>query len=524
MAQETELKLELHPDDLPRLLAHPLLAGQAPRRARLLNTYYDTAALALRAQRLAVRERRVGRRTLLTVKTAGSSVGGLSRRGEWEAPSRPGRFDFASLVDDSALAEQLGRVAWQLVPVFRTDFTRRTWLLTHGAARVELALDQGVIATGSAGDGHRLPILELELELLEGPVGDLLDLAHTLALGPQGRSEQGLRLLPADRSKAERGYALFMGERLQPVKAQPLQLQAGMHPVQALRAAAFACLAHLQANAAGLRQPPLEGGLPDPEFVHQARVALRRLRTGLRLFAPYLPGRFVGYWSAQWREVAGQLGEARDWDVFAGEWLPGLLAELAPEAGLQAEASALGEWVASQRREAGLRALQTLSGSAHALRLLAFMHAVWRLPPADPVGGTAPTRDSVLVSWAGDALRERHARLRREARTARRQGPEGRHQLRIELKKLRYAQEFLGGLLPAGRMARSTALLAQAQELLGGLNDLSTAQGLLARVPASLSGEVVARLQDGLQARLDFGLRSLPAMERALERAALPKG
>jgi len=81
MSLETELKLELHPQDLPRLLAHPMLAAQASHRERLLNTYFDTSALSLRAQRMAVRERRVGRRTLLTVKTAGTSVGGLSRRG-----------------------------------------------------------------------------------------------------------------------------------------------------------------------------------------------------------------------------------------------------------------------------------------------------------------------------------------------------------------------------------------------------------------------------------------------------------
>jgi inorganic triphosphatase YgiF len=117
MPQETELKLALHPHDLPRLLAHPLLVAQAPRRERLRNTYFDTAALTLMQQRLAVRERQVGRRTLLTVKTAGHSVGGLSQRGEWEAPTQPGRFDFAALVNDTTLAQQLTALAPQLVPV-----------------------------------------------------------------------------------------------------------------------------------------------------------------------------------------------------------------------------------------------------------------------------------------------------------------------------------------------------------------------------------------------------------------------
>ncbi len=531
MPQETELKLELHPQDLPRLLAHPLLAAQAPRRARLRNTYFDTSELVLRAERLAVRERRVGRRTLLTVKTAGRSAGGLSRRGEWEAPCRPGAFDFAALVtDDEALARRLGRIAWQLVPVFRTDFTRRTWRIGHGGARVELALDQGFIATGRTPAERREPILELELELLDGgPAEALLDLAHTLALGPQGQAAQGLRLLPANRSKAERGYALFLGERMQPVRAAAPALAPGMHPVQAFRAAALSCLAHLQANEAGVRGGGASSATApaiDPEFVHQARVALRRLRTSLRLFGPSLPRGFVRHWAGEWKALANQLGEARDWDVFATEWLPGLLAERVPEPALAGQARALSDWVAAQRRAAGRRAAEAVSSPAHALRLLAFTHALLRLPPADPPPGAAwpaaGDADAGLARWARQTLRVGHARLRRQAREARRLGPEGRHALRIALKKLRYAQEFLGSLLPApDRFARSTATLAQAQTLLGGLNDLSTAQGLLAQAPPADAGTVVERLQVDVQARLAQGLEALPAMEKALEKAAI---
>lgn len=500
MAQETELKLELHPEDLPRLLAHPLLSAAAPRRERLYNTYFDTSTLALRAQCMAVRERRVGRRTLLTVKTAGTSVGGLSRRGEWEAACRPGRFDFAALVDDEALAQQLVCVAWQLVPVFRTDFTRRSWTLSHGGAEVEVALDQGAITTGNAEGKHRQAILELELELLSGPVDALLDLAHTLALGPGGQAAQGLRLLPAQRSKAERGYALFTGERLSPVKPGPLVLDARMSPVQAFQAAALSCLAHLQANEAGVLQTLPDDALPDPEFVHQARVALRRLRTGLRLFRSQLPRRFVAHWSAEWKGLAGRLGDARNWDVFVTEHLPAWQPE-----------EAVLDWVQAQRRAAHRRAAQALGESAHALRLLAFTRAVLALP----VDGEPAQR---LSDWAREALRQRHSALRQEARRARRLGPEGRHALRIVLKKLRYAQSFLASVLPPERLERSTEALTDAQELLGRLNDLSTAQTLLAGAPAALAATGIARWQDDLQAQLAQGLEDLPAMERALAR------
>jgi inorganic triphosphatase YgiF len=527
MPQETELKLEVHPQDLTGLLKHPLLKAQPAQRERLFNTYFDTSTLALRAQRMAVRERLVGRQTLLTVKTAGQSVGGLSCRGEWEAPSRPGAFDFASLVDDEALARQLASVAWQLVPVFRTDFTRRSWVLQHGLARVEVALDHGFIATGHEPGGQRQPILELELELLDGPVDALLDLAHTLALGPQGQAAGALRLLPANRSKAERGYALFMGERPQPVKASALHLQGNMHPVQAFRAAALGCLGHLQANEAGVLHPGADGAMPDPEFVHQARVALRRLRTGLRIFRVHLPVRFAAHWAAEWKALTNQLGDARNWDVFATEWLPELMdADPGPGGAGGAASQALVDWVQAQRQHAWRRAAEALGSREHALRLLAFTRAVLALRPADAQAGDAGFAGSGqgLADWARTVLRKRHAALRLQARAAQRMGPEGRHALRISLKKLRYAQEFLSSVLPSKRVARSNAALAGAQALLGRLNDLSTAHGLLCTAPPGPDSARVVAWQQVLHARLCAGLLELPGMERSLEKAPTPWG
>ncbi len=514
MPVETELKLELHPDDLRRLLAHPLLSAQPPHRERLLNTYFDTSTLALHAQRMAVRERRVGRRTLLTVKTAGTSVGGLSRRGEWEAPCRPGHFDFASLVDDEALAQSLVRVAWQLVPVFRTDFTRRRWLLQHGPARIEVALDQGFITTGDAQGRHCQPILELELELKDGPVDALLDLAHTLALGPSGESAKALRLLPAQRSKAERGYALFVGERAQPVKAPSVKLDADMHPVQAFRAVALSCLAHLQANETGVVPPGPDVSLPDPEFVHQCRVALRRLRTALRVFRDHLPHRFVAHWSQEWRAVAGVLGGARDWDVFVTERLPALSAAMgeghAPTPTLLAHVQAL-------RAEAVRLAAESLSGPAHALRLLAFTRAVLALEVANRSSVRGEPMVFSLSAWARTAVRERHLAAKKAARVARRAGPEGRHALRIVLKKWRYAQALLVSVLPAKGVARSTAMLSDAQALLGHLNDLSTAQALLARLPAEHDPAWLELGQCWLEQEIQLNLPALVAVERSLE-------
>ena len=203
---ETELKLNLSEPDLPRLLNHPMLAATGSAQ-RLLNTYFDTNDLALQHRRMAVRERLAGDQWLLTVKTAGRSENGLSRRQEWEAPTTPGALQFDTLVDDVALATELVAMRPHLKALFCTDFERQRWVVTHADAQIEVALDQGRIHV--PGTDLSEPLLELELELLSGPESALMALADVLRQTPQGP----VQLTPSDASKAQRGMSLW--ERVQ---------------------------------------------------------------------------------------------------------------------------------------------------------------------------------------------------------------------------------------------------------------------------------------------------------------------
>jgi len=201
-AMETELKLSLNASDLHRLWVHPLLAtGQG--RQRLLNTYFDTPDLALQRRRMAVRERLADTLWLLTVKTAGQSTGGLSRRQEWEGPTTPGALQFDTLVDDAALAQDLMTLRPTLRALFCTDFERQRWVIAHAGAQIEVALDQGCIHV--PGTELSEPLLELELELLSGSEEALVALADALRQTPQGP----VMLVPSDASKAQRGMALW---------------------------------------------------------------------------------------------------------------------------------------------------------------------------------------------------------------------------------------------------------------------------------------------------------------------------
>ena len=203
---ETELKLSLSEADLPRLLAHPLLAQEGDTQ-RLLNTYFDTPDLALQQRRMAVRERLAGEQYLLTVKTAGQSQNGLSRRQEWEGPTTPGALQFDTLVDDAALTKDLMGLRPNLQALFCTDFERRRWVIAHAGAQIEVALDQGRIHV--PGTDLSEPLLELELELLSGPESALMALADVLRQTPQGP----VTLVPSDASKAQRGMALWSKSR-----------------------------------------------------------------------------------------------------------------------------------------------------------------------------------------------------------------------------------------------------------------------------------------------------------------------
>ena len=203
---ETELKLSLSALELPRLLTHAWLDSGGSTQ-RLLNTYFDTPELALQQRRMAVRERLAGDQWLLTVKTAGQSQNGLSRRQEWEGQTTPGALQFDTLVDDPLLAQDLMALRPNLRALFCTDFERQRWVITHAGAHIEVALDQGRVHV--PGTELSEPLLELELELLSGPEAALLTLADVLRQTPQGP----VTLAPSDASKAQRGMALRNSSR-----------------------------------------------------------------------------------------------------------------------------------------------------------------------------------------------------------------------------------------------------------------------------------------------------------------------
>ncbi len=460
MAEEIELKLALPPTAQRALLRHPLLSSVERRQERLANIYYDTPDLRLHARGIALRLRRQGRVWLQTVKCAGAAAGGLSTRPEWETPYQ-GALDFAA-VDDPAIREWLSRpkIRNRLQPVLETNFSRSIWRLEPAPGQVALAmLDRGWIAAA----GRREAISELELELAEGEVALLFELADELA--------KRLPLTPAVLSKAERGYRLFAGAPPQPVKAAASPVDRGMSPLAAFRSIALSCLDHLQRNHPGAL------AADDPEFIHQMRVASRRLRAALRLFAPRLAENFAEDWLPGLRTLMAKLGQARDLDVLAEEIVAPVQAGMPDDARLAALAAAL----AARRHSAREAALQHLRSADYGRLLLRAMAALQMPAAAAATAGTDHHAEAAgsLADFAARRATRLHRRVEELAAAAKAADAPSLHRLRIGIKRLRYALEFFAPLARQGELRRALARLTGLQDELGRLNDLAGAGRLL---------------------------------------------
>lgn len=494
---ETELKLLLAPQDLRRLRRDPAIKALQQGRAatrRVRSVYYDTPEFALLRAGVALRLRADGRRWLQTLKTQGEAAAGMHLREEWEWPLPGEALDFGLLAaTPQARLFRAPRLRAALRPLFATEFTRTSLhLVFDDGSLAELCLDSGEVRSGR----RALAISEAELELLAGSQVHLFDLALELS----GRVP--LRLGHA--SKAERGYALARGLQARPTKAAQLQLDEHGSVAAAFAIIVRGCMTHMQANEAGF----LAGR--DPEYLHQVRVALRRMRACFSLFKPVIPQPVFAPVIDQLREQNAVLGRARDWDVFVHEMLRALRAQRADEAAVAAF-----ERHCIRLGRTHLRAAQDVVASAAWQRLWLQLgrllaEGAWmqeHAALAQPAGG-----------FAASLLQQRAAALKKRGKRLPALDAAGRHRLRIAAKKLRYAAEFFAALFPKRRVRPYVKSLAAVQEVLGGLNDAAT---LLRLLPEATAG---ARAPDPRVAGLIQGWSAasthlqLDALARAWDR------
>lgn len=470
---ETELKLRIEPKHIKKFMQHSLLKATAgdPESQHLYNTYFDTPEHSLLRRGIGLRVRRIEGKHWQTVKTAGNALGGLHQRQEWEIEITGDTPDYqrlpaGPLTQWCANEHNLQR----LQPLFTTDFTRTLWNVIIDGSQIEVVLDQGEIRTAT----EKLPLSEVELELKSGSLDRLYHLALLL--------QKAVPLLVENQSKAARGYGLHTPVSPTYHKAKStVGLTLEMTTEEAFVKIIWHCLEHLQSN----EEVVLHG--EDIEGVHQMRVAMRRLRSGLTLYKSVIPNRTHTKIRKELKWISNVLGVARDWDIFnlTLSSIPLEYHKILQE---------LFTITAKQRLETYTTVREVLQDNRYSRLLLMLgkwlTRRSWQLHIAE---SDLPYLEQPAYEFAQRILEQHYQSICRDGEQLQTLEPEQRHRLRISIKKLAYGIRFFAELFPSAEeasrlFAKNLSLL---QSELGILNDVNTAVKLLNQI--GIEGQAPAR-------------------------------
>jgi triphosphatase len=276
-----------------------------------------------------------------------------------------------------------------------------------------------------------------------------------------------------------------------PIRAEHPKLTADATVGQSFAALTEAGVRHLARNAEAFL------ARPEPDPVHQARVAVRRLRALLSAYRSVLPKAERKRVAADLKRLQKALGPARDLDVFLDEVLPSLA--------MDGVRSVLAGAAQDPHRRAYLQVRKALAGRMVGRIVGKLSHLSETLSLIK--GGKRPARE-----FGRKVLARRHRSVAKRLTSRHRRSGEELHALRIRIKKLRYAVEFFRPVMEPGGVKTYHGALAEAQDVLGRFND-----AVNARVLAGALAKGADALDDQDKGKLDrlFGAAEIAARKRA---------
>ncbi len=438
VSTEIELKLEIDPDDLPLVLGDPLLANTESHVSHQVTVYYDTPETKLKKHGFTLRVRNAEGRFVQTIKATTDKVGLISRE-ELECEVRSLQPDLSCLPQHPIQALLGVDSKHGLEALIHSEVNRTSWLIDQANGAIQIDLDRGTIIAG----GRTADFAEIELELRDGPPAGLIMAARRLSDYAPVR----LGVL----TKAERGLHLARDELGKVHKAEPVMVEPGMTVGEAFETIVHACLKHYRLNE------PIVLRSTKANALHQARVAMRRLRSAFTLFRPAVEDVEFQHLRNELRWFTAQLGDARNLDVYLERDLP------------REEHDRL-----ILKRERTYNHVVDAMNS-HKFRRLLIDIVGWAAIGAWRTGKLA---QRPIESFANHRLDRLWKSVSAAGRDVASMNEPTRHRLRIQVKKLRYAVEFLQGIYAHSRPAekRFAVAVADLQESLGKLNDLATAK------------------------------------------------
>jgi len=260
--------------------------------------------------------------------------------------------------------------------------------------------------------------------------------------------------------------------------------------------------------------PGVRSGL-DPEDVHQFRVGIRRLRSDLRTFAPLLKPRLQRHLARELRWLGGTVGPVRDGDVLAQR----LDHDISRLRRVDPDDEAILLSRLTQENQAAREAMLEELESHRYDTLRQTLRAVAELPPV------RSKRVPIFVQPANE-IAAAFVKAPWEALTDGVQtlgptpGDAALHQVRILVKRSRYAAEAVGGAVVGA--AEFAVALAGIQTVLGDHHDTVVAEAWLSDAVRD-SPEVSRLVYDLIFRQRSRRARSSAKWPAAWERASAPE-
>ena len=421
---------------------------------RNVDTYLDTFDWSLMKNKLSLRYRISSGTPMYTLKSIGPVEEGIAKRMETQI-SLDKPVDDPTLVPVKQIRKFIDDIIFPrrlLEQVLIRTHRRRYRVVSPEEAEIELAFDTSTFALRGLHKPRRVQKLEeLEAEILNGPEGALQSLSVLLS--------DRFHYPPSKASKFEVAIERF--KITIPSKKPPKGLRPRLD--DRLDLAVRKILTHqfmwLREHLPGVQQDL------DTEFVHQARVATRRMRSALRLFREAIPESAATYLGGELKWLGGMFGAVRDLDVF----LLNLSRFKDRIESFPAKKKRAFEDLIEKHRRAPLEALcQALESPRYRnfeRRLAQFLE---RPLPARPRPSLAlkPVREvaPVIITEKFDAVIEQGRALLADPK------PKQYHLLRIQMKKLRYASEFMATAYE-GTLDAMVERTVEIQDCLGELQD-----------------------------------------------------
>jgi len=311
--------------------------------------------------------------------------------------------------------------------------------------------------------------------------------------------------------KAKPAAAALARADLSPHSAEEPRLARSDSAAKAFKLIARTAVAQLSANAAVLARARR------PEALHQMRVGLRRLRGALSLFKPMLAdGEIVGL-KSELKWITGELGPARDLDVFLSDSYRPLLE---PHRDWP-ELANLGHALREARTKAYDRAQAAVTSSRFGVLLhdaSAWIEDGAWTTDADPKQTALRARS--ISRLAPELLDKARGVVVKRGRKLELLAPEERHKLRIHAKRLRYAAGFFGSLYAEGS-AKALKRFGEATHgvtgALGDQTDIVAATALAAEIAATAPPRVAFAAGLAAAERLKGEAKAMKASRKALK-------